>query len=220
MNMRSGTILFGIILLCFAVSASAIPIGNIVKNGSFETGGLPPWHTSGTGGTARTTAAASGTIGVDQDSAHTGNFGVFATATGSKVFLSQALQTQKGSSYDLTFWLSTTQTQSDAFKTATATGSPVDFEVFWNGKLILDLDNADNPSSYTKFTLNDLLATSTRTTLKFGFRDAFGEFHLDDVKVGISGVPEAFSTLWLGLPLILLLGARKRILAATDSSTE
>jgi hypothetical protein len=209
MNARSGIVygLHALALATFAGTAAAIPIGNIVKNAGFESGGLPPWHTSGaTGSAARTNAAATGAIGIDQDSAHTGQFGVFASATGGKVFLAQTLQTVKGSSYILSFWLDANQT--DAVSAAAARGNPVDFEVFWNGKLIYD--NSDIPTSYTKFTFSDLVATSRSTVLKFGFRDDSGFFHLDDVVVGIR-VPEAFSTLWLALPLVTLLGLRKKL---------
>jgi hypothetical protein len=202
--------LFTPALISFAVSASAIPISNIVKNGSFETGSFPPWKTSGnTGGGARAAAVQNGgAIGIDQDSAHTGQFGVFAHPVGSRGYLQQDLHTTAGSSYDLTFWMDATQ--SAALSQAT-NANPVDFHVYWNGKLIFDLDNSAVPSSYTKFTFDDLLATGSRTNLKFGFRDDSGEFHLDDVKVVLSGVPEAFSTLWLALPLgVLLIAARKR----------
>ena len=212
MKTRSGLILSlsAVAFVCFAVTASAIPIGNIVKNGGFETGGLPPWRTSGNAGSMRSNVAGGGTIGIDQDSAHRGQFGLFAGAIGTKVFLSQTLRTTQGSNYILSFWMDASQT--DAARAA-APGNPIDFEVFWNGHLIYD--TSDIPTSYTKFTFSDLVATGSTTVLKFGFRDDSGEFHLDDVRVGIAGVPEAFSTLWLALPLLILLGARKRILPAS-----
>jgi hypothetical protein len=210
MKTRSGLIpfLLGLSFVSFAVTASAIPIGNIVKNGGFETGSLPPWQTSGTtGSAARTNAASNGVIGLDQDSAHTGNFGLFAGASGGKVFLQQSLQTTVGSSYILSFWMD--GNQSEGLRAASS-GNPIDFEVFWNGKLIFD--TSDVPNSYTKFTFTDLPATGSRTNLKFGFRDDFGFFHLDDIKAGLVGVPEAFSTIWLALPLVMLLfGARIRM---------
>jgi hypothetical protein len=215
MKIRSGTIfsLSAVAVACFAVSASAIPIGNIVDNGGFETGGLPPWRTSGnTGGGSRTNAANNGAFGVDQDSAHSGNFGAFAGPVGKIGFLTQMLHTQRGSTYDLSFWMEGSQT--DALIRGLA--HPVKFEVIWNGSIIYQTFTA--PTSYTQFTFTDLLATSNCTRLKFGFRDDSGFFHLDDISVGIPRVPEAFSTLWLGLPLlILLLGGRKRIRFATVS---
>lgn len=202
--------LFAPALVSFAVTASAIPISNIVKNGGFETGSFPPWTTSGNNGSGARAAAVQngGAIGIDQDSAHTGQFGVFAHPVGSRGYLQQDLHTTAGSSYDLTFWMDATQS---AALSQAKNGNPVDFHVYWNGKLIFDLDNSAVPGSYTKFTFDDLLATGARTNLKFGFRDDSGEFHLDDVSVVLSRVPEAFSTFWLALPLgVLLVAARKR----------
>ncbi len=187
-----------------------MPISNIVKNGGFETGGFPPWKVTGNtngGGGNNASARNNGAFGVDQDSAHTGNFGAFAGPVGAKGFLRQNLTTIQGSSYDLSFFLNENQSN---LTSAASAGNPVDFEVFWNGSLIFDTSTVS--SSYTKFTFDDLLATGSRTQLKFGFRDDFGQFHLDDVKVGLSQVPESFSTLWLALPSILLLGfARLRV---------
>jgi hypothetical protein len=208
MKMRSGTLLslLAPALVCFAIRASAIPIGNIVKNGNFETGDLPPWKTSGnTGGGSGTSAANNGAFGVDHDSAHTGSWGLFAGPVGAKGFLQQGLQTRTGSTYILSFWMDGNQSEG---LSAASRGNPIDFEVFWNGKLIFD--TSDVPSSYTKFTFTDLAATSSLTKLKFGFRDDFGFFHLDDVKVTLAGVPEAFSTLWLALPVLLLLAAARK----------
>jgi hypothetical protein len=206
MKTRSGTILFSLILslVCFALSASAIPISNILKNGGFENGSLPPWQTSGnTGGGSR--AAAVAAFGVDHDSAHTGNWGVFAAPHGSLGYLSQTVQTQRGSVYELSFWLSTSQ--SGALSAASA-GQPLDFQIFWNGSKIFEQTSA-LPTSYSHYDFVLPAATSGRTTLKFGFRDDSGEFHIDDIILGIHGVPEAFSTMWLALPLLLLVGAAR-----------
>jgi Carbohydrate binding domain len=210
MKTRSGTTLFllGLSLVCFALSASAIPIGNIVNNGGFENGGLSPWKTSGNtgGGAFRTNAENNGAFGVDQDSAHTGSFGAFAAPHGSLGYLSQTLQTQPGSVYELSFWLSTSQ--SDAFSAASA-GQPLDFQIFLNGSMIFEQTSAF-PTSYSHydFALQPNLHAPS-TSLKFGFRNDSGEFHIDDIIVGINSVPEAFSSLWLALPLLLLLVAAR-----------
>jgi hypothetical protein len=216
MKTRSGALfsLLTLALVGFAVRASAIPIGNIVNNGGFENGSLPPWRTSGnTGGGSR--AAAVAAFGVDHDSAHTGGWGAFAAPHGSLGYLSQSLQTQQGSVYELSFWLSASQ--SAALSTSTA-GQPLTFQIFWNGSMIFQQTSAFS-SSYSHYDFVLPAATSSNTTLKFGFRNDFGEFHLDDVIVGIHGVPEAFSTMWLALPLLLLVGAarlsgRKRLALA------
>jgi hypothetical protein len=212
MKMRSASLFLlpTLAVVLFAVRASAIPIGNIVKNGNFETGGLPPWKTSGnTGGSSAFSASAvnNGAFGVDGD-AHTGSFAAFAHPRGSLGYLSQSLQTTQGTVYELSFWLSASSSQ--AFSAAAAAGQPLTFQIFWNGSLIFQQTTAFS-STYSHYDFVLPVATSSRTNLKFGFRNNSGEFHLDDVIVGVASVPEAFSTLWLGIPvLIVLIAARKR----------
>lgn len=199
--------ILGIIGLAgFAFPASAIPISNIVHNGGFETGDFTGWRVSGStsGASARTSAISGGAFGVDHDSAHSGQWGAFAGPSGFG-FLSQMLNTVGGATYTLSFWME--GNQSDAAKTASS-GHPVVFEVFWAGSLIYK--TFDPPNSYTQFTFTDLRATGSCSVLKFGFRDASGFFHLDDVKAGIaSRVPEPFSTLWLALPAIVMLAVAR-----------
>lgn len=202
-NSRTLFSLLAVSLICLAGAASAtpvfMPISNIVKNGGFETGSLPPWSISRTGASAITHDPDKEIFGVDQDSAHSGNFGAFAGPSRSLAFLGQNLSTASGSSYDLSFWMD--ENQNGDFSASSR--NPVDFQVFWNGSLIFETFTP--PSSYTQFTFADLVATSSSTDLTFGFRDRFGTFHLDDVRASLSRVPEAFSTIWLALPLLLLL---------------
>jgi hypothetical protein len=72
-------------------------------------------------------------------------------------------------------------------------------------------DNHNPPiNNYTQFSMAGLLAIGASTELKFAFAaPAFFPFLLDDVvvnQVGGSSVPDNFSTLWLGLPLIGMVG--------------
>ncbi len=207
-----------IVVAGFAARASAIPISNIVKNGGFETGTFSNWTLSGnTGATARTFAADTGAFGVDHDSAHTGDFGAFAGPNGSLGFLRQTLNTETRGSYELSFWLEASGSETSL---DTAAAHPVDFQVFWNGDLIYETFTP--PTSYTHFSFTGLTADCACTSLTFGFRDDFGSFHLDDVKAGLaSQVPETFSTFWLALPLILMLAvarfSRKRLLLLTPA---
>ncbi len=191
-----------IALLAFTVRASAIPISNIVKNGGFETGDFSNWHLSGnTGGTARTSAARTSAFGVDHDSAHTGNYGAFASPNGSLGFLRQTLDTVAGATYQLSFWL---QAAGGEAAQAASAAHPLDFQVFWNGDLIYE--TFAPPAAYTHFTFSGLTTDCDCIALTFGFRNDFGSFHLDDVVGGIAPqVPEFFSTIWLLLPAGLLL---------------
>ena len=209
MKTRSGAVfsLSTIAFVCATVSAWAIPIGNIVSNGGFENGTLSPWRTSGnTGSALRAPAAATGAFGVDHDSARTGSWGAFAAPHGSLGYLSQSLQTQPGTVYELSFWISASQTGG----LSAASGQPLTFQIFWNGSMIFQQTSAFS-SDYSHYDFILPTTTSSNTTLKFGFRNDFGEFHLDDVIVGLHSVPEAFSTFWLALPLLILVVARKRI---------
>jgi hypothetical protein len=58
------------------------------------------------------------------------------------------------------------------------------------------------PEFLYPFSFTNLIATGSYTVLKFGFRDDFGFFHIDDISAGVSAVPESFSTFWLALPVI------------------
>jgi hypothetical protein len=188
--------------LCLASRASAIPHTNIVVNGGFEEGNFNHWTQSGN--TSNT--------GVNGSSANSGSFGAFAGPVGSLGYLSQTLNTVAGGAYDLTFFMNATGPTSRA---PIGLGSPFDFQVFWNGALIFETFTA--PSSFTKFSFGDLLATGSTTDLQFGFRNDAGFFHLDDVMV--FQTPETFSTLWLALPMAGIIGffqlRRKRALRAT-----
>ena len=186
-----------------------MPISNIVQNGGFETGSLSPWNGRQRNGTA-TGAATNRVFDVDHDSAHSGNWGLSVSAQGSRAFLEQDLHTTAGTTYELTFWVAATQEQGLSANANAA--HPLIFEVHWNGSLLFQTFTP--PTTYTEFDFTGLVATSNSTDLRFGFRDDFGVFHFDDVKVGIPGVPEPFSTFWFALPVIGMIGfarfSRKR----------
>jgi hypothetical protein len=81
--------------------------------------------------------------------------------------------------------------------------------VEWECDLHFRLDNAPN-FAYTQFAFTGLLATDSSTALQFGFQHDPGAWRFDDFSVTLntapSGVPDAFSTLWLALPLAGMLG--------------
>jgi hypothetical protein len=183
-------------MLCIALHASAvpnIPITNIVNNGGFETGDFTGW-TQG-GNTAFT--------GVDSTNPHSGNFGAFMGPLGSPGTLTQNLTTIASSNYELSFFLGGSAGGSESANG----GGGVFFQVFWNGVMIFD--TSSQPSGYTQFQFFNLTATGPTTELKFVFQNDPAFWELDDIVAGITAptsVPEAFSTLWLALPVFGMFG--------------
>jgi hypothetical protein len=121
---------------------------------------------------------------------------------GSLGFISQDLATVAGATYELTFWL-------ENFSVGGSV-TPNRFEAWWNGSLI-PASVLDNVAAFpfTQFAFTGLLATGSTTALQFGFRQDPAGWCFDDVSVtqsAPSGVPEAFSTFWLALPLAGMLG--------------
>ena len=164
------------------------------SNPGFETGNFTGWTQIGD-----TTFT-----GVDALSAHSGSFGANLGPIGPLGFISQDLATVAGATYDLTFWLANI-----ADRVGNVT--PNHFEASWNGSVIPAsvLDNAAPAFPYTQFAFTGLLATGSTTALQFGFRHDPAGWWFDDVSVTLSapsGVPEAFSTFWLALPLAGMLG--------------
>ena len=179
-----------LVTLVGAVWLISTASANLVVNPGFETGNFTGWTQSGN----------TSFTGVSATSAHSGSFGAFFGPIGSNGFISQDLVTVADATYDLTFWL---------------TNSPPTllnhFEASWNGSVI-STSVPDNAAAfpYTQFLFTGLLATGSSTALEFGFQNDLGFWEFDDVSVTLntapSGVPEAFSTLWLALPLAGMLG--------------
>ena len=168
--------------MCLVSIASAIP----VVNPGFETGDFTGWTGDTSGGDVTSFAA------------HSGSFGARFGTIFSLGFIAQDLVTLPGATYDLSFWL---RNNTSAFP-----DFPTHFEASWNGSVISTsvLDNAA-AFPYTQFTFTGLLATGSLTSLQFSFRHDPSFWDFDDVSVTLNtappAVPEAFSTLWLALPL-------------------
>jgi len=154
---------------------------NSVLNGSFETGDLTSWTLSGNTGFSGVDHGTTGFAPGPQN----GSFAAFFGPVGSLGFLSQNVATVSGASYDLTFRLA-----NDGL-------TPNEFRVSWNGDVIFDQINL--PSfGYTQESFSNLLATSSSTSIQFGFLNDPGSFYLDSVYVGAGAVPEPATLLLWG----------------------
>jgi hypothetical protein len=185
--------LLAIPVFCIALQASATPITNIVTNGGFETGDFTGWTQSGN----------TGFTFVDSGAPHSGTYSAFSGPTGSLGYISQSLSTVAGMTYELSFFLENFA-GGEGIGPIIGGGPVVDqiFQVFWNGSLIFSIPPSASPSTFTQFNFTGLVATGATTDLTFGFRNDPSFWNIDDISAGISAVPEALSTIWLGVPVV------------------
>src|SRR5262249_26371319 len=125
---------------------------------------------------------------------HSGNFAAeFGPPT--LGFISQNLATTPGTTYELDFWLA---------HLVTDPNFPAEWLVRVGGNTLLD-NQATPTFDYREFTFT-FTATSASTDLQFGFKEPVAFFHLDDVSVNASAVPEPGSCVLLGVGAATLLG--------------
>jgi subtilisin family serine protease len=141
-------------------------IEEMLVNGGFESGTFSSWTRSGN--------TAGSFVG---GRPHSGTFAANLGPVGSIGFLAQSFPTTSGTSYNLSYWLST------------EAGIPNRFEAYIDGT-ILDGSQILNGDSfqYTHYTFT-FVATAARTELKFGFRQDPAYFYLDDVSVSPTPSP-------------------------------
>jgi hypothetical protein len=137
------------------------PTRNLVVNGGFETGDFSGWAVTGN----------TGFTGVTRDDPHSGSFAAHLGPIGSLGFITQtqALSTVPEAQYTLSWWMEVDP------------GAPNEFRASWNGTVIFDGVNmpAEGYRQYT-FTVK---ATSTQTTLQFGYQHDPAWINLDDISV-------------------------------------
>jgi hypothetical protein len=152
-----------------AYTATLIVAGpNLMANGGFETGDFSGWTRSGD---PSFTGVITGMP--DGRTIHSGTHAAQIGPSGGLGYFAQTLATTVGTSYTLDFWLS---------HPSTDTGT--EWLVQVGGTTLRDV--VDGPNfNYTEFTFA-FTATSSMTTVQFGFLEIPAYFYLDDVSVSES----------------------------------
>ena len=149
--------IFGI-LFFMGRAASA----QLVQNGGFETGSFSAWTTNGNFSTTLVSSSS--------NYVHSGVYGAVLGPAGSPGFLSQTLATIPGQNYLLSFWLNNL-----------SGATPNQFSARWNGAYVLNQTNL--PAFGWTNLLFFVTATSSNTSLQFGFRNDQNYFGFDAVSV-------------------------------------
>ena len=173
-----------------AILAGSVFAGNIVINGGFEDCAAAPDEGCDT------------MVGWAGDGASAWNYsvhsGVFAAqfgAVGELEWISQALPTTPGQTYNLDYWF-----RSDG-------GTPNGFVVRWDGTVLLDqTDIPDNGWQEYQFSV---VATGASTLLEFGGQNEPAWLSLDDVSVDASA-PEPGTLALLGFGCLGLATWKRR----------
>jgi hypothetical protein len=186
MMFKSHPVLSVAVVLAALISSARAASADYVVNGGFETGDFTGWTISGD---------LLGQFGVDNHSPYQGTFAAFFGTEGDMTIISQDIPTIVGATYTLTYALMNEPTQ----------GLPQSNEVAVSfGSASTDQINLA-AFDYTIFTLQTV-ATSTTTTLQFGFRNDNSFFDLDAVSV----VPEPAGLTLLGIGGAIVVGYGRR----------
>ena len=143
--------------------------GELIVNGGFETGDFSGWDHFG-----NTSYDSVNTL-----LPHSGSYAAQVGPVGTLGYLAQTVPTTPGQAYTLTFWLAHPY----------ASSTPNEFQVTIGGNVVYD--QTDLPySDYTEYTFA-YTATSTATTVQFGYREDPAYFFLDDVSFHSGPAPGA-----------------------------
>jgi hypothetical protein len=176
-------------LVLTATAVPAVSAQNLVSNPGFETFDFTGWTQ---GGNTINDGVSAFPLYV-----HSGTYGAFFGAVGTRSSIAQSLATTAGEFYTLSFWL-----RSDGGTTNT-------FGAFWDGIEVTWLANA-GAFGYTQYSFN-LQAIDASTVLEFSFRQDPAFWGLDDVSVTAeSTVPEPATMTLLATGLAGLAASRKR----------
>ncbi len=161
MKFKINSRIAGLIVSAMMLAGGRAHAAELVVNGGFETGDLAGWNLQSVNYT-----------GVSNESSNvsTGSYGLYAGQFGSNAILSQNINTVAGANYQFSF-------DEKNF----SGGGKNNFQVFWDGKLLMDLYNAP-ANAYTNY-LFDVVASGTSTEIKFGLRHDPYMFALDNVSV-------------------------------------
>jgi hypothetical protein len=191
MRLRNqATLAMAVMVLGIATPASAWG-GNLVTNGSFETGDFTGWTLFGPSG-GRAVQESFLSI-LPEDGSYQAVFGYVGGLNG----VSQGIATDVGQSYDISFYL------------ANLGGDPNEYVVQFGSTVLTDVIDAPE-FSYTQLQFV-ATATSSLTTISFAFRQDPSWFLLDNVVV-TSAVPEPSTLTLSGIASLigLIYGVRPR----------
>jgi hypothetical protein len=171
--------ILSITIVLFSFSAVTVHAA-LIQNGGFEDGDFTGWTRSGS----------SDHTEVRPGVGNAGSYGAVLGAQKEDGFLSQTFTTLKGGKYELIYWLFSDGKIENHFSTT------VDGHAFF--------DQMNIPvQAYSRYVF-DFIATSSATTLRFGFFNSPGFLRLDDVSVvPLQAIPEPGTT---GLFLLGLMG--------------